>query len=431
MEASNKDQTDDILKEKLHGLEIDAPLHVFDKVQLKRRKKFSAIWLFGSAATLLLALVVLLLFTEPNKVELPANLSPELKKESSAKQEQNVLTHSNAVNDLVEEKMKAKGSKPTPSKRNVDLVYLNKTPDQSIAEEENTLVPAKEYIPIAANQTQEAQKPLRLLPEIGSDRILQDSLKEETILANASEAQQAIKPDSASLQLPSKPQKGKWFVGVAYAQNVYNSQYAQNSESILVFGDSSQERDKPISSMRFDVYAGRMIGANWFVNAGICLLKTQYAYITKAEQESPILNLSISNTGRNPWQSSAAYFDESLTYISLPLDVGYQLNLGKWNLNASVGPQFNYLIKTKSYKASTNLGNAPDQIQDANNERFNTFSFAIQQKCMVSYPVIPNCSVGVGVQAMQSFKNSYQSENSSDPKVYMLGLQLGIKYYLP
>jgi hypothetical protein len=32
---------------------------------------------------------------------------------------------------------------------------------------------------------------------------------------------------------------------------------------------------------------------------------------------------------------------------------------------------------------------------------------------------------------MQSFKNTYQSENNSDSKVYMLGLQLGIKYYLP
>lgn len=431
MESSNKDQTDDILREKLHALEIDAPLHVFDKVQQKRRKKYSAFWLFGSAATLLLALVVLLLFTEPNKVELPANLSPEVKKESSVIEEQNVLSHSNAVNALVEEKMKAKKSKPKLSKRNVDLVYLNKTPDQAIAEEENTLVPAKEYIPIAANQTQDAQKPLRLLPDIGSAIILLDSLKEDAILANANEAQQAIKPDSASLQLPSKPQKGKWYVGVAYTQNLFNTQYAKNSESLLVFGDSSQERDKPISSLRFDVYVGRMIGANWFVNAGIGMLKTQYAYITKAEQESPSLNLSISNTSRNPWQSSAAYFDESLTYISLPIDVGYQLNFGKWNLNASVGPQFNYLIKTKTYKVSTNLGNAPDQIQDANNERFNTFSFAMLQKCMITYPVIPNCSVGIGVQAMQSFKNSYQLGNISDPKVYMLGLQLGIKYYLP
>jgi hypothetical protein len=431
MESSNKDQTDDILREKLHALEIDAPLHVFDKVQQKRRKKYSAIWLFGSAATLLLALVVLLLFTEPNKVELPANLSPEVKKESSVIEEQNVLSHSNAVNALVEEKMKVKKSKPKLSKRNVDLVYLNKTPDQAIAEEENTLVPAKEYIPIAANQTQDAQKPLRLLPKIGSAIILLDSLKEDTTLAKPNEVQQAFKPDSASLQLPSKPQKGKWHVGVAYTQNLFNTQYAKNSESLLVFGDSSQERDKPISSLRFDVYVGRMIGANWFVNAGIGMLKTQYAYITKAEQESPSLNLSISNTSRNPWQSSAAYFDESLTYISLPIDVGYQLNFGKWNLNASVGPQFNYLFKTKTYKASTNLGNAPDQIQDANNERFNTFSFAMQQKCMITYPVIPNCSVGIGVQAMQSFKNSYQLGNISDPKVYMLGLQLGIKYYLP
>ncbi len=431
MESSNKDQTDDILREKLHALEIDAPLHVFDKVQQKRRKKYSAIWLFGSAATLLLALVVLLLFTEPNKVELPANLSPEVKKESSVIEEQNVLSHSNAVNALVEEKMKVKKSKPKLSKRNVDLVYLNKTPDQAIAEEENTLVPAKEYIPIAANQTQDAQKPLRLLPKIGSAIILLDSLKEDTTLAKPNEVQQAFKPDSASLQLPSKPQKEKWYVGVAYTQNLFNTQYAKNSESLLVFGDSSQERDKPISSLRFDVYVGRMIGANWFVNAGIGMLKTQYAYITKAEQESPSLNLSISNTSRNPWQSSAAYFDESLTYISLPIDVGYQLNFGKWNLNASVGPQFNYLFKTKTYKASTNLGNVPDQIQDANNERFNTFSFAMQQKCMITYPVIPNCSVDIGVQAMQSFKNSYQLGNISDPKVYMLGLQLGIKYYLP
>ena len=103
MEASNKDQTDDILREKLHGLEIDAPLHVFDQVQQQRRKKYNAFWLFGSAATLLLALVVLLLFTEPNKVELSANLLPEVKKESSAIVEQNVLAHSNAVNAFVEE----------------------------------------------------------------------------------------------------------------------------------------------------------------------------------------------------------------------------------------------------------------------------------------------------------------------------------------
>jgi hypothetical protein len=174
-----------------------------------------------------------------------------------------------------------------------------------------------------------------------------------------------------------------------------------------------------------------MFGPNWYVNAGICLLKTRYASITKAEQESPTVNLGISNTGRNAWESNAAYFDESLTYISLPLEVGYQWNVGKWNLHAGVGPQFNYLIQTKTYKASASPGNAPDQIQDASNVRFNKFNFALQQKCMISYPVIPSCSVGIGVQAMQSFKNSYQSENNTDPKVYMFGMQLGIKYYLP
>jgi hypothetical protein len=163
MESSNKDQTDDILREKLHALEIDAPLHVFDKVQQKRRKKYSAFWLFGSAATLLLALVVLLLFTEPNKVELPANLSPEVKKESSVIEEQNVLSHSNAVNALVEEKMKAKKSKPKLSKRNVDLVYLNKTPDQAIAEEENTLVPAKRIYSYSCKPNPRCTKALALI----------------------------------------------------------------------------------------------------------------------------------------------------------------------------------------------------------------------------------------------------------------------------
>jgi hypothetical protein len=431
MEASNKDQTDDILREKLHALEIDAPLFVFEKVQQKRERKYRAMWLFSSAATLLLAIMILLLFTEPNKMQLTTKVLPATKMESSSTPKQQVLPNSNTISSLASEKIVAKEHTPKFSKHSADPAYLNITPDQTITEKEDKATSEKEYIPIAANQTPDPQKSLRLLPEIGSDRVLQDSLQIDTSWVTASKPEQAMVPDSISLPKPIKLQNGKWFVGIAYTQNLYNSQYAQNSESLLVFGDSSQGRDKPLSSWRFDGYVGRMLGANWNVSAGMCILKTRYATITKAEQESPSVNLSISNSNRDAWQSKAAYFDESLTYISLPLEVGYQLKVGKWNLHAGIGPQFTYLMRTKSYKASINKGEAPDQVQDASNARFNKFSFALQQKCMISYPVIHNCSVGLGIQAMQSFKNTYQSENNSDSKVYMLGLQLGIKYYLP
>jgi hypothetical protein len=91
MEASNKDQTDDILREKLHALEIDAPLFVFEKVQQKRERKYRAMWLFSSAATLLLAIMILLLFTEPNKMQLTTKVLPATKMESSSTPKQQVL----------------------------------------------------------------------------------------------------------------------------------------------------------------------------------------------------------------------------------------------------------------------------------------------------------------------------------------------------
>ncbi|OYU94660.1 MAG: hypothetical protein CFE21_15395 [Bacteroidetes bacterium B1(2017)] len=423
MEVSNKDQTDDILFEKLHGLEMEAPLHVFQQVQEKRKRKVAAFWLFGMAAMVLVSIVFVWQFAEPKPTKVQEKLVV-----NTPKVEKVLVNKSAEKSDLAEPRME----------RPMKLNTLAKSTKVPISEPIKTSYPQPEAVKpkieiekVPATAKIEKAEPIAFSANSVKGIPKFDSLETQQSKEHIQVCEQVVIPDSVLNKEPIKFSRNNWFVGIGYTQTVFSTQQAYNSKSVLVFGDSSQEHDKPLSSWRFDGYFGRTFSQNWYYSAGISYLKTTYASVSKAEQDSSILNLSTGGHTRLAYQTDAVYFDESLIYLALPLEIGYCKSFGKWQVLIGLGPQLTYLYRTSSYKASTTIGYAPEHLQDAKNERFTNYIFSLQEKCLVSYPILQNCYVVLGVQGQQNLQNTFQSSYYNDHKANLFGVQVGLKYYLP
>jgi hypothetical protein len=414
-------------------------------VQQKRKRKYRLLWLASFAGVFLLGIIWAGTTFIPNPQSMVLNPNTSKDEIAGLKPKQSPLHSSQA-----EKKPMAVTNIPKKEsklKSNVVSEPLNKRLGHAKTKAKPAL--GSSQISSGLNLAKKGQLPLASKSELVQAKTpewkeeapkfsnkpalfttLIDSLERSPSNSHAVVCEQIIIPDSV-WNAKTFSFKNKWFVGMAFTQNLYNTQQAYNSKSLLVFGDSSEKHDKAISTWRFDVYAGSTLGDHWYWGAGCSFLKTRFASITKAEQETSALNLSITGADRRVFLTDAAYFDETLSYLFVPIHLGYRINMGKWQLSAELGPQFNCLIKTGTYKASPTIGEVPEQLQDANNVRFNKYTFALHQRATLSYPIAKNCYIGLGLQLMQNLANTYSSDYYTDHKARMAGLQLGIKYYLP
>lgn len=134
------------------------------------------------------------------------------------------------------------------------------------------------------------------------------------------------------------------------------------------------------------------------------------------------IKTNIYDTLNNPsWKNSYTFFD-------LPLTIGWQTNLGRFNLGIKTGPIINMLIATKGVMPSQFNGTI---IKTDINEGFKKYQFGLswQASVMVGYYLSSNLMLECAPYYRFTLIGIKPVNSDAAIKNNSFGLQLGLRYY--
>lgn len=259
-----------------------------------------------------------------------------------------------------------------------------------------------------------------------SDPVSPENPKQPEENKTSTKKKRSNQPIIPSIQLPEVMLKN-WELDFSVNNNFWMSSYSGNTET-TTFRQLLGESHKSKSSIGFSLHASMITRKNIRFGVGVEWQEYLETFNFYSETDSSVLRPNYQDEIPVIARRTVLHHNR-LQFLSVPLEVGYQLNMGKLTLGAQAGLGLNYLLlqKGRSFNSEEEI------VFFGGDESINI----VDRKLFLSYQLRPFVDYAIGKRTSLRFHSSLRYQSLGESSLFensykglSVGFGLGVVFDL-